>query len=102
MTEEQAYQRQKEQHRLEVQAYKKWFKYSPFYLKRHPNERKPGDIAYIQQISQKKSDSGNELASVEDIFEKNFKSFNQLISNSDASQQIAKVKQQVKQKVKLN
>jgi hypothetical protein len=48
MTEEQAYQRQKEQHRLEVQAYKKWFKYSPFYLKRHPNERKPGDIAYIQ------------------------------------------------------
>ena len=39
----------------------------------------------IQEMSQKKADNGDELAAVENVFEKNYKTFNKLLSHSDAS-----------------
>ena len=43
-------------------------------------------------MSEKRSSNGDELAGVENVFEKNFKQFNQLLSHSDASEQLAKVR----------
>ena len=47
----------------------------------------------------KKSTGGDDLAGVEAIFEKNIGKFNNLISQSDASKQLAKAKAQVKEEV---
>lgn len=55
-----------------MKAYKQWFKYSPFYLRHHPEAREAGDIQDIQQMAQKRSSNGDELAGVENVFEKNF------------------------------
>lgn len=59
-------------------------KYSPFYLRDHPDERTAGDISFIQQLSEVKPDD-NELAGVENVFEKNMGTFEKLLSQSDAS-----------------
>ena len=92
VSEEQAYQQQKEEHRSEVQAYKEWLKYSPFYLRHHPEAREKGDIQDIQSMANKRSSNGDELAGVENVFEKNFNQFNNILSHSDASEQLALVK----------
>jgi hypothetical protein len=70
----------KAKHRAEVKAYKEWFKYSPFYLKHHPEAKSSGDIDDIQQLSQMKSANGDQLAGVEAVFEKHMGTFNNLIS----------------------
>lgn len=54
-------------------------KYSPFYLRDHPDERTAGDISFIQQLSEVKPDD-NELAGVENVFEKNMGTFEKLLS----------------------
>ena len=97
---EQAYESQKEKHREEVKAYHKMQKYSPFYLKNHPEERENGDISHIQQLSEQKSSTGDELAGVEQVFEKNVGSFNKLMSQSDAAKQLEGVKTTVKNSIK--
>lgn len=53
-------------------------KYSPFYLRDHPEEKSVGDISYIQQLSEVTSD--NELQGVENVFEKNLGTFEKLLS----------------------
>ena len=71
---------------------------SPFYLKRHPEEREAGDISYIQQMSEGgPSPDGDELAAVENVFEKHMGTFDRLLSRSDASQQLAQVKHHIKE-----
>ena len=79
-----------------MQAYKSFMRYSPFYLKRHPQERRQGDISYIQEMSERPTLDGNELSAVENVFEKNGGTFDRLVSHSDASQQMAQVKSSVK------
>ena len=49
--------------------YKQYRKYSPFYLRNHPEERTQGDIADIQIMAV--NDSDNDLQGVENVFEKN-------------------------------
>ena len=49
--------------------YKQYRKYSPFYLRNHPEERTDGDIADIQIMAV--NDSDNDLQGVENVFEKN-------------------------------
>lgn len=71
-------------------------RYSPFYLKRHPQERHQGDISFIQDMVEAPSYDGNELSSVENVFEKNGGTFDRLLSHSDAAQQMAQVKSSVK------
>ena len=71
-------------------------KYSPFYLKHHPEARKQGDITHIQQLSEQKSKDGDELAGIEQVFEKNGEKFNNLISQGDAAKQLEGVKATVK------
>lgn len=44
---ERAYEKQKQKHREEVKAYHNFMKYSPFYLKHHPEAREKGDIQNI-------------------------------------------------------
>ena len=63
-----------------MKGYKKWVKFSPFYLKHHPEERKEGDITDIKNMIQTASEEGNdELAVVENIFEKNLNNFNKIV-----------------------
>ena len=97
---ERAYEQQKEKHRQEVKAYHNMQKYSPFYLKHHPEARQNGDITQIQQMSQAKTNDGDELAGVESVFEKNVGKFNNLMSQSDASKQLENVQKSVKKNVK--
>ena len=68
-----------------MSAYKQWMHYSPFYLKRHPEERREGDISFIQQMSEAPSPNGDELAGVEAVFEKNMGTFDKLMAHSDAA-----------------
>ena len=82
----------KAQQKAEVQAYKSLMRYSPFYLKRHPSERRQGDISFIQDMAERPTADGDELSTVEDVFEKHAGTFDRLLSNSDATQQMAKVK----------
>ena len=89
-------QQKKDEHRQEVKEFKKWFKYSPFYLKSHPDQREQGDIADIQQMSQTHIVGGDDLAGVEAVFEKHFSQFDKLMSKSDASKQLQDVKDRVK------
>jgi len=42
----------KVKHRAEVKAYKEWFKFSPFYLKNHPELTQTGDVADITHLSE--------------------------------------------------
>ena len=37
-----------------MSEFKKWSRYSPFYLKHHPEERTKGDIQDIQEMSKGK------------------------------------------------
>ena len=63
-----------------MKGYKKWVKFSPFYLKRHPEERTQGDITDIKNMIQTASEEGNdELSVVENIFEKNLNNFNKIV-----------------------
>ena len=71
--------------RAEASSFKQMMRYSPFYLKRHPEERQKGDISFIQEMSESASPDGDELAAVENVFEKNMGSFDRLVSHSDAS-----------------
>jgi hypothetical protein len=71
-------------------------RYSPFYLKRHPLERRQGDISYIQDMAEAPALDGDELATVEDVFEKHAGTFDRLMSHSDASQQMAQIQSAVK------
>lgn len=66
-------------------------RYSPFYLKRHPQERRQGDISYIQDMAEAPALDGDELSTVEDVFEKHAGTFDRLMSHSDASQQMAQI-----------
>ena len=67
---EAAYESQKQKHKEEVAAYHNMQKYSPFYLKHHPESRSQGDITHIQQLSEQKSSNGDELSGVEQVFRK--------------------------------
>ena len=53
-------------------------------------------------MSQKRSSNGDELAGVENVFEKNFKQFNNILSHSDASEQLAQVKKRIKNGGQVN
>jgi len=45
-------------------------KYSPYFLKNHPEQRQKGDIADIQILSEE-TGSENHLEGIENVFEKN-------------------------------
>jgi hypothetical protein len=48
-------------------------------------------------MAQKRSDNGDELAGVENVFEKNYNHFNRILSHSDASVQLANIKAKAKE-----
>ena len=60
--------------------YKQYRKYSPFYLRNHPEERTQGDIADIQIMAV--NDSDNDLQGVENVFEKNAQNFEKLMQSA--------------------
>jgi len=62
--------------------FKAYQKYSPFYLRHHPEERSRGDIADIQTLAQGSVESSNDLEGVENVFEKHFDSFEHLLKKS--------------------
>lgn len=47
-------------------------------------------------MAEKRSSNGDELAGVENVFEKNFNKFNNILSHSDASEQLAQIKTRLK------
>jgi len=51
-------------------------------------------------MSQKKSANGDQLAGVEAVFERNLGQFDNLISHSDAAQQLAQAKDEAIQETK--
>ena len=71
-----------------MKAYKKFSKYSPFYLKNHPEDSTEGDITHIQKMSEQVSGTNGELTGIESVFEKNLGQFNMLMSKSDPGQQL--------------
>ena len=54
--------------------YRQYLKYSPFYLKHHPEERQSGDIADIRSMAHAAN-----LQSIELVFEKNEENFEALL-----------------------
>lgn len=64
------------------QGYSHFKKYSPFYLRSHPNERARGDIADIQMLAMQTG--ANELEGVENVFEKNIGNFEKLVTGAAA------------------
>jgi hypothetical protein len=62
-------------------AYSEYLKYSPFYLKHHPEARAQGDIADIRHMSE-----NSDIKGIEDVFEKNAGNFENLMTRSDEKQ----------------
>ena len=60
--------------------YAQFKRFSPFYLREHPQERQSGDIADIQMMAM--SNGPNQLQGVENVFEHNFDTFESLMQSS--------------------
>lgn len=69
-----------------TQPYSHFKRFSPFYLRSHPQERAEGDIADIQMMAMQTTGE-NQLQGVENVFEKNFGSFEKLMSGAAAQKQ---------------
>jgi hypothetical protein len=67
-----------------VKAYKKWLRFSPFYIRNHPEESQLGGsgqaISMIQNMSSAKGSSPKDMmGQIENIFGKNEKKFDGLV-----------------------
>ncbi len=62
--------------------YAQFKRFSPFYLREHPQERQVGDIADIQSLAM--SNGPNELQGVENVFEHNLDHFESLMEQSQS------------------
>ncbi len=60
--------------------YAQFKRFSPFYLREHPQERRQGDIADIQSLAM--ADNQNQLQGVENVFEHNLDHFENLMEQS--------------------
>jgi hypothetical protein len=63
--------------------YKEYRRYSPFYLRNHPEERKSGDIVDIQGMAQQ--GDFEDIRGVENVFEKNINNFEHLMKGTSKS-----------------
>jgi hypothetical protein len=69
-----------QQQSMQPVNYSQFKRFSPFYLREHPQERQRGDIADIQMMAQ--PDGPNQLEGVENVFEHNLNNFESLMEQS--------------------